>query len=157
MAKSELTEKQKRFCDEYLIDLNATQAYIRAGYSPRNDAVAYANGARLLGYAKVQSYIQVRLAEKDAARVATQDEILEFLTSVLRGELQEETPIGTGGGAQVLKLKGSSIKDRLRAAELLAKRYGLLDDRQQDSHSDGLRMEVMDEYGEGREDDSEME
>jgi len=124
MAK--LTQRQRRFCDEYLIDLNATQAAIRAGYSIKT---AGQIADRLLKNVKIQQCIQERLAEKDAECVATQDEVLEFLTAVLRGEITEEVPILVGDGEQRLKPKGTSIKDRVRAAELLAKRYGLLADK----------------------------
>ena len=55
-----LTEKQKRFCDEYLIDLNATQAAIRAGYSPKgmNKRVT-----RMMANEGIQSYIKERMSE----------------------------------------------------------------------------------------------
>ena len=78
-----LTAKQKRFCDEYLIDLNATQAAIRAGYSPKTAA---ASAARLLRNVKVQEYIAQRMAEKESELIADQDEVLRYLTSVLRGK-----------------------------------------------------------------------
>lgn len=121
-----LTAKQKRFCDEYLIDLNATQAAIRAGYSERT---ANEQGARLLAKVSAQQYIQERMNEKDKSLIADQDEVLKYLTSVLRGESQgtEIVVEGIGEGCSVARTvkKEPSEKDRLKAAELLGKRYGL--------------------------------
>lgn len=124
MAK--LTAKQQRFCDEYLIDLNATQAAIRAGYSKRTAA---ASAARLLRNVKVQEYIAQRMAEKESQLIADQDEVLKYLTSVLRGESQSTEIVveGIGDGCSAARAitKGPSEKDKLKAAELLGKRYGL--------------------------------
>lgn len=121
-----LTEKQKRFCDEYLVDLNATQAAIRAGYSPKgmNKRVT-----RMMANEGIQSYIKARMAEKEAELIADQDEVLKYLTSVLRGESQSTEIVveGTGDGCSEARTieKSPSEKDRLKAAELLGKRYGL--------------------------------
>ena len=84
MAK--LTAKQQRFCDEYLIDLNGTQAAIRAGYSPKTATQA---AARLLTNVKVQEYIAKRMAEKEKALIADQDEVLKYLTATMRREKKE--------------------------------------------------------------------
>ena len=81
MAK--LTAKQQRFIDEYLIDLNATQAAIRAGYSKKT---AYSIGEQNLKKLEVQKQIQERMAVKEDALIAKQDEVLRYLTAVLRGE-----------------------------------------------------------------------
>ena len=76
-----LTEKQKRFCDEYLVDLNATQAAIRAGYSKKTaKQIAQQNLTKL----DIQEYIKKRMAEKEDALIAKQDEVLQTLTRVLR-------------------------------------------------------------------------
>ena len=124
MAK--LTAKQQRFCDEYLIDLNATQAAIRAGYSKRTAA---ASAARLLRNVNVQEYIAQRMAEKESQLIADQDEVLKYLTSVLRGESQSTEIVveGIGDGCSAARAitKSPSEKDKLKAAELLGKRYGL--------------------------------
>lgn len=128
MAK--LTAKQRRFCDEYLIDLNATQAAIRAGYSEKN---ARNIASENLAKPNIKAYIDERMSEKESQLIATQDEVLKYLTSVLRGESQSTEIVveGTGDGcseARTLK-KEPSEKDRLRAAELLGKRYGLYTDK----------------------------
>lgn len=128
MAK--LTAKQRRFCNEYLIDLNATQAAIRAGYSEKN---ARNIASENLAKPNIKAYIDERMAEKESQLIATQDEVLKYLTSVLRGESQSTEIVveGTGDGcseARTLK-KEPSEKDRLKAAELLGKRYGLYTDK----------------------------
>ena len=82
-----MNAKQKRFCDEYLIDCNATQAAIRTGYSEKT---AYSQGQRLLKNVEVKTYIEQRMAEKEKKLIADQDEVLKYLTSVLRGESESE-------------------------------------------------------------------
>ena len=128
MAK--LPAKQQRFCDEYLIDLNATQAAIRAGYSPKT-ARMIANENLTKPY--IKEYIEKRMAEKEKELIADQDEVLKYLTSVLRGKSQSTEIIveGVGDGCSEARtiLKEPSEKDRLKAAELLGKRYGLYTDK----------------------------
>lgn len=121
-----LTAKQQRFCDEYLIDLNATQAAIRAGYSKKT---ANRIGTENLSKLVIKQYIDARMAEKESKLIADQDEVLKYLTSVLRGESKSVEIVveGTGDGcseARTIK-KEPSEKDRLKAAELLGKRYGI--------------------------------
>ena len=124
MAK--LNEKQKMFCDEYMIDLNATQAAIRAGYSKKT---AYSQGQRLLKKVECQKYLADLMAEKESKLIADQNEILRYLTSVIRGESKSTEIVveGTGDGCSEARtiLKEPSEKDRLKAAELLGKRYGI--------------------------------
>lgn len=130
MAK--LTAKQKRFCDEYLIDLNATQAAIRAGYSEKT---ARAIGNENLTKPDIKEYIENRMAEKEKELIADQDEVLKYLTSVLRGKSKSTEIVveGTGDGCSEARtiLKEPSEKDRLKAAELLGKRYGIYTDKVQ--------------------------
>ncbi|MEG1497585.1 MAG: terminase small subunit [Clostridiales bacterium] len=124
-----LTAKQKRFCDEYLIDLNATQAAIRAGYSPKT---AQEQGSRLLLNVMVRGYIEKRMAEKESQLIASQDEVLQYLTSVLRGETKEEvvTVEGDGNGISTARIIDKHVgeRERLKAAELLGKSYMLFTD-----------------------------
>lgn len=119
MAK--LTAKQQRFVDEYLIDLNATQAAIRAGYSK---GTAYSIGEENLRKPEIKKRIQERMKEKEASLIATQDEILKYLTSVMRGESTAAVIIEEDGIHREFG-KHPSEKERLQAAELLGKRYGL--------------------------------
>ena len=125
-----LTDKQKRFCDEYLIDCNATQAAIRAGYS---ESTATAQGARLLTNVNVKNYIDEQMGKKQDSLIADQDEILRYLTSVLRGEsVSEEIVVeGVGNGYTEARAidKHPSEKDRTKAAELLGKRYGIYSEK----------------------------
>lgn len=127
MAK--LTEKQKRFCDEYLIDLNATQAAIRAGYSGK---YANTNASKLLQITTIKEFIKERMDEKEKKLIADQDEVLRYLTSVLRGESQSTEIVVEGKGDGISKArtmqKEPSEKDKLKAAELLGKRYSLFTD-----------------------------
>ena len=118
-----MTEKQKRFCDEYLIDLNATQAAIRAGYSKtRASEQAY----QLLRKTTVQKYLSERMSEKESELIATQDEVLKYLTSVIRGRSKSSVLARDEIGAERVIEKPPDEKERLKAAELLGKRYGLL-------------------------------
>lgn len=125
-----LTPKKKRFCDEYLIDTNATNAAKRAGYSEKT---AYSQGQRLLKDVDVAAYIKERTDEISSKTIADATEVMQYLTSVLRGEEKEETIVveGIGDGCSEARRmkKDVSPKDKLKAAELLAKRYGLLTDK----------------------------
>lgn len=128
-----LTEKQKRFCDEYLIDLNATRAYKTAYPNVKKDNTAAVNGNKLLRNAKVKEYIDERLKQLEDKRIAKADEVLQYLTSVMRNEVKEEVVVVEGEGdgcssARTIK-KDMSAKDRNKAAELLGKRYRLFTDR----------------------------
>ena len=121
-----MTDKQKRFCDEYLVDFNATQAAIRAGYSNKT---AYSIGDENLRKPELKKYIDERIAEKQSQLIATQDEVLRYLTSVLRGEQKEQTLRMADIGVQEVAEINTSTKDRLRAAELLGKAYGAFRDK----------------------------
>lgn len=125
-----LTDKQKRFCDEYLIDLNATQAAIRAGYSKKT-AFIIANENLKKPY--IKGYIDERLKQLEDKRIAKADEVLKYLTSVMRNEVKEEVVVVESKGdgcssARTIK-KDMSAKDRNKAAELLGKRYRLFVDK----------------------------
>ena len=120
-----MTEKQQRFIDAYIQNGgNATQAALHAGFSERT---AYSQGQRLLKNVEVRAAIDERLKELESERIAKDAEILEFLTSVLRGEVTEKVlvQVGTGKGFfhSEFKDKPPSIKERLTAATALAKIY----------------------------------
>lgn len=128
MAK--LTAKQQRFCDEYLVDANATAAAIRAGYSAKTAAVI---GAENLIKPNIKNYISQRMAEKESALIADQNEVLKYLTSVMRGESRSSVVVVENTGdfmsaAREME-KAPDEKERLKAAELLGKRYGLYTDK----------------------------
>lgn len=126
MAK--LTPKQKAFADYYIELGNATEAAKKAGYSHKT---ARSIGQENLTKPYIKKYIEERLAEKEEKLIAKQDEVLKFLTSVLRGEVTEEIPVGKGEGFFALEDKTPSIKDRVKAAELIGKRYMLWTEKQQ--------------------------
>nr|DAY01415.1 MAG TPA: Terminase small subunit [Caudoviricetes sp.] len=125
-----LTDKQKRFCEEYLIDLNATQAAIRAGYSKKT---ANRIGTENLSKPVIKAYVERRMAEKESQLIADQDEVLKYLTSVLRGQSRSEIVVveGEGDGCSSARRveKAPDEKERLKAAELLGKRYGIYTDK----------------------------
>lgn len=137
-----LTAKQQRFCDEYLIDLNATQAAIRAGYSEKN---ARNIASENLAKPNIREYIDNRLAEKEKALIADQNEVLKYLTATMRREKKECIVVTTSeersmyapddNGTmrkQTVKKETPQIveiparlSDANKAAELLGKAYGL--------------------------------
>jgi len=125
-----MTRKQRRFADEYIIDLNATQAAIRAGYS---SSCAKQTGQRMLTYDDVQAYIREQLDKLSKEKIADAQEVMEHLTAVMRGETTEEVVVveGCGEGVSEAKImnKGVGERDKLKAAELLGKRYGLFKER----------------------------
>lgn len=122
-----LTEKQKAFCDYYIETLNATESYKRAGYKVKSEDAANAASSRLLRNVKVRKYIEERMKQKESERIASQDEVLEFLTRVMRGQEVEEV-VGFTENGPVKEKKTPSTRDRVKAAELLGKRYMLFSD-----------------------------
>lgn len=128
-----MTEKQKIFADEYLIDLNATRAYRAAYPNCKKNSSADAAARKLLGNTRIQQYINERLEELQSKRVANVQEVMEHLTAVLRGEIREETVVveGIGDGCSEARIveKQVGARDRLKAAELLGKRYSLFTEK----------------------------
>lgn len=116
---SELKGKQRKFADNYIKSGNATEAYVNAGYKVRSNKTARANASRLLTNANVKAYIEMRLKQLESAKLATAQETLEYLTSVMRGE-QTETVVTAKGIYRNVEV---SAKDRITAAKELLKRY----------------------------------
>lgn len=148
-----MTEKQKRFCDEYLIDCNATRAYKAVYRSIKSDEVARKAGSRLLTNVDVKKYITNRMEEIHNEKTADVQEVIEYLTSVLRGESSSTEIVveGTGDGCSEARTieKAPSEKERLKAAELLGKRYGLYTDKV-DLDADA-ELHICIDYGESSE------
>ena len=149
-----MTEKQKGFADEYLIDLNGTRAYKVAYPKVKNDATAAQAASRMLRNVKVKTYIDEQLEKIHNEKTADALEVLEYLTAVMRNEQTEEVVVveGTGDGcseARVIK-KDASIKDRVKAAELLGKRYSLFTDKV-DLNAD-MDLKITVDYGEDEND-----
>ena len=126
MMATRMTAKQKRVCDEYLIDLNATQAAIRAGYSKK---AARQVGNENMSKPYIKNYIEERMQEKEDSLIAKQDEVLKYLTSVMRGESKSSVLAMAGDGVQEVIQKPPDERERTKAAELLGKRYRLFTDK----------------------------
>lgn len=118
MNKHNLTAKQKRFADNYIEHGNITQAAKEAGYSK-----PHVQGSQTLENLRVRAYINDVMAEKDSKKIAKQDEILSYLTSVMRGEQTEQVLRLDGEGFQDIDDIEVNAKERLKAAELLLKRF----------------------------------
>lgn len=161
MAK--MTDKQKRFCDEYLIDMNGAQAAIRAGYSKKTaKQIATEN----LSKPYLREYIDKRMAEKEAALIADQDEVMKYLTAVMRREKAEHVVVTcteeTSSYVQDAegKMRKQTVKketpkiveiparlqDSNKAAELLGKAYGIYTDKVDADVDMNLNIKV--DYGE---------
>ena len=121
-----MTPRQQKFCDLYLISGNATDAAIKAGYSPKT---AYSMGNENLNKPELKAYIETELDKIHSAKIADAEEVMKYLTAVMRGEHTEEIPLLCGDGCQELTQKEVGAKERLKAAELIGKRYGLFTDK----------------------------
>ena len=141
-----MTNQQKRFCDEYLISLNATQAAIKAGYAEK---YAGQNAGKLMKNPNIKKYIEERLAEKDDELIAKQDEILQYLTAVMRKTTKSSVLARDEIGADVVIEKLPDEKEATKAAELLGKRYGLWVEKVENDVDMELNITV--DYGEDNE------
>lgn len=144
-----LSEKRQRFCEEYLIDLNATQAAIRAGYSPRT---ANEQGARLLANVSIQKVIAKAIAERSKRTGINQDRVIQELAriafvnpqNVIDSEdasVREDATEDDLACIQSVKVKtmdgakGKSVErevrlnDKMKALELLGKHLGMFKDK----------------------------
>lgn len=121
-----MTPRQQKFCDEYLISGNATDAAIKAGYSRKT---AKQTGSENLAKPDLRSYIDEQLAKIHSAKIADAEEVMKYLTSVMRGEHTEQVLKLVGEGVQTVTDIDVSAKERLKAAELIGKRYGLFTDK----------------------------
>ena len=127
-----LTVKQKAFADFYIELGNATEAYIKAGYKASKREIAEVEGCKLLRNPKVETYLKDREKQIEDDSIAKAKEVLAFLSSSLRGEVVEEvvaTETVDGMIKPVILKKQLSAKDRIKAAELLGKRYALFTEK----------------------------
>ena len=111
---SKLTKKERIFADEYIKTTNATQSAIKAGYAENSASVT---GSKMLRKPKVHQYIDAVMSERSKNTIATADEVLEYLTRVVRGEEKDAFGLDV------------SVADRTKAAELLGKRHMLFTDK----------------------------
>ncbi len=131
-----LTRKQQLFADEYIRTGNAYQSAVSAGYSHN---YAKGNIVKLLENVSVKSYIDARLEELKKESIAEQDEILQYLTSVMRGKMTDEELMLVQTGDFMSEVerheKRADIVARTKAAELLGKRYAMWTEKQEVEHS----------------------
>lgn len=139
-----MTPRQEKFCVEYLIDLNATQAAIRAGY---REKTAYSMGQRLLKNVEIKSRIKKMRDEYYDKTIMSAKEVEYLLSKAGRGELKEEVVVveGVGDGFSESKIvkKHLSAKDRIKALELMGKRHHLFED--QDSKTGAEEVQIIDD------------
>lgn len=154
-----MNERQKRFADEYLIDMNAEAAAIRAGYSPK---YARGNAHKLVANSGIREHIKKRMDEKEADLIASQDEVLQTLTRILRREendivvvtCRQRKSYYDSNGKKVIEEKEvpkmveipAKISDVNKSAELLGKRYALYTDKV-DNNVD-MELNIIVDYGE---------
>jgi len=150
-----LTPKQQRFVEEYLIDLNATQAAIRAGYSKKTAEVT---GSRLLRNAKVKEAIKQAAKERSERTGVTQDMVIDQLRKIafhdirdvvewknnkirirdsdkVDGTIIQEIQESVSESGRTLKVK---TNDRMKALELLAKHLRMFDETTQNNNTNIL-------------------
>lgn len=164
MAK--LTAKQKRFCDEYLIDLNATQAAIRAGYSPKT---ACEQASRLLANVKVQDEIAIEMAERSKRTGINQDRVLMEIAKMAFVNIDDVIDLDTAkvkrtatkedlACIQSVKIKQTEfgtereikLCDKKSNLELLGKHLGMFKDKVELEADMDLTINI--DYGDGNED-----
>ena len=120
--------RHKKFVDEYIICGNATKAYMDV-YKAKNRKTAQKSGSKLLQREDVKEYLERQLEEIHNEKTADAKEVLEYLTSVMRGEQKEEVLKWIGEGIQEVTKITVSNKDRIKAGELLGKRYRLFSEK----------------------------
>lgn len=139
-----MTPRQEKFCVEYLINLNATQAAIRAGYSKKT---AEALASRLLRNVNIRSRIKELQDKVFEDGMMSAAEALWWLSKAGRGELKEEVVVteGVGDGfseAKIIK-KQISARDQIKALELMGKRHDLFED--QNSKTGEEEVQIIDD------------
>ena len=120
-----LTPKQRKFADNYIKTGNATESAIKAGYS---ENTARAIGAENLTKPNIKKYVEQRLTKQSDNTIASAEEILQYLTKVVRAEIKEKSYKYVDGELEEMEYD-PDIRDRTKAAELLGKRYGVFIDR----------------------------
>ena len=144
-----MTEKQKRFCDEYLIDLNATQAAIRAGYSPNT---AREQASRLLSNVNVQTEVDKAMAKRSRRTGISQDRVIQELARIgfckitdvadSNGKIKDNASEDDLACIESIKVKRSKtengavseerevkIASKVKCLELLGKHLGMWNDK----------------------------
>ena len=126
MATKKLTEKKKKFADYYIKTGNATESAKYAGYSEKT---AYSSGQRLLKDVEVARYVEETMEQLKKETIADADEVLQLLTQIARGQTTEENAFIDKNGNPVIVKTQVKEKERIKALELLGKRYKLYVDK----------------------------
>ncbi|UHR03277.1 terminase small subunit [Peptoniphilus sp. GNH] len=124
-----LTIKRKQVADDYIITGNKTESYLKFYTNIKNRETAAAAASRLFNTQEMKDYIEERMKDLDEELIADQREVLRYLTSVLRGKETQQTLIGVGKGAQKITNIDLSASDKIKAAELIGKRFGMWTDK----------------------------
>lgn len=132
----------RKFADEYIKTGNVYQSAINAGYS---ENYARTNAYKLLEKDSIKSYIDERMKKLEEEAIADQAEVLKYLTRVLRDEEREDVLVNIGNYEQEIQSMKVSAKDRIKAAELLGKRYGSWTDKVDLNSSEGVK--IIDDIG----------
>ena len=134
---NKLTPKQKAFADYYIETGNAEESAVRAGYSKK---YARGNAHKLVAHSCISAYIAERTAPTEQKRIATGDEVMEFFTKVMKGEIKDAFDLPP------------SLQDRLNAAKELAKRTvdigGKKEEYEDDGFLDALNNQAKDVFAE---------
>lgn len=128
-----LSEKQRRFIDNYIEYADTKKAAIEAGYNGRTDKSIRNIGSENL--AKLGKFIKWKMQDIKTEKIASQQQVLEFLTSVMNGT--EKDAFGLD----------ASLQDRIKSAELLGKRYGTFVDKKQ-LEGGGIKVTIVDDVRE---------
>lgn len=137
--RNKLTLKQRKFVDEYIISGNASDAARKAGYSPRT---AFRSGQENMQKPAVLAEIKRRMAEIESHKIMDMTEAMQELTAIARGETTDEQ-LDNMGNKHQLKVNSTA---RLRAIELIGKRYSAWVDRKEVSGDLNIDIGVGD-YG----------
>ncbi len=124
-----LTIKQKQVADDFIITGNRTKSYLKFYKNIKNRETAAAAASRLFATQDMKDYIEERMKELDEELIADQREVLRYLTSVVRGQETQQTLIGVGKGAQKITNIELNASDKIKAAELIGKRFGMWTDK----------------------------
>lgn len=147
-----LTIKQKAFADYYIELGNATEAYKRAYPNVTKQRTAESAGNRLLSNVEVKNYIKEKMEEISSNRIAKAEEVLEYLTRIIRDEETDQVVITKNVGDFMTEVeiveKKIDAKDKIKASELLAKRYYLFNDREIRLKEKKLELETKKALGE---------
>lgn len=137
-----MTEKERRFADEWLKDCNGAKAYMKVYPHIKNEHSARTLASRLLTKVDIKAYIDEQLEKLHNEKTADAQEVMEYLTSVMRGESQSEIVVVLGVGDGYSKAsninKAPDEKERLKAAELIGKRYGIFDKNNLEKDNSGI-------------------